>query len=69
MSSGHEESQNSGHRIPRFLRALGHGPGEHAAHDRGGGEQQNEYTAHNVELDVLSEELSASRTPSVRSPN
>src|SRR3979411_558318 len=35
MSSGHEPTQGGGHRMPRFLRALGHGLAEPAEHGPG----------------------------------
>jgi hypothetical protein len=31
MSAAHQPAAHGGHRIPRFLRALGHGPQDHAA--------------------------------------
>ena len=31
-SGEHGPAQHGGHRIPRFLRAIGHGPADHAEH-------------------------------------
>ena len=61
MSGAHEPSQHGGHRIPRFLRAFGHGPSEHAGNGPGPGERQDEYTADNIDLDVLVRQLAATR--------
>jgi hypothetical protein len=56
MSAGH-----GGHRVPRFLRALGHGPRDHAGHVHGATEHGIGYTAESVDLDAVVEQLSASR--------
>jgi hypothetical protein len=68
MSGAHEGAQHGDHRIPRFLRAIGHGPAEHAEHDRGGGqhdmgpgEHGGEYTAETIDLGAVLRQLSASR--------
>jgi hypothetical protein len=59
MSSAHEPSQHSGgHRIPRFLRALGHGPAEHGS---GAGQHDDQYTADTTDPAAVVEQLSASR--------
>lgn len=54
---------HGGHGIPRFLRALGHGRHDHANHDHAAGAEQhdNGYTAENTNLDVVVEQLNASR--------
>jgi hypothetical protein len=60
MSTRHAPSQRNGHRIPRVLRALGHGPaspGEHGPADQHG----TSYTVDSMQLDALVEQLSASR--------
>ena len=49
------------HRVPRFLRALGHGPQDHANHDHAATEHDNGYTAQDVDLDAVVEQLKASR--------
>ena len=52
---------HGGHRFPRFLRALGHGPQDHANHDHDATEHDNGYTAKDVDLDAVVEQLKASR--------
>lgn len=54
----HGPAQLGAHRIPRFLRALGHGAQEH---DLAATQHDNGYTAEDVDLDVVVEQLSASR--------
>jgi len=61
MSGGHEPIKHGGHRIPRFLGALGHRPGDHLEHDRGAGQHDDEYTADNIDLTTVVTQLSASR--------
>ena len=61
MSSAHGPAQPGGHRIPRFLRAMGHGPADHAEYGPGAGEHQDEYTAENIDVDVVAQQLSTSR--------
>ena len=56
MSAGHGR-----HRIPRFLRALGHGPQDHTNPDHGATQHDNGYTAENVDLDAVVAQLNASR--------
>jgi hypothetical protein len=52
---------HSGHRIPRFLRALGHRPQDHANHDHAATEHDDGYTAEKVDVDAMVEQLGASR--------
>ena len=61
MSAAHQPAAHGGHRIPRFLRALGHGPQDHAARDHGAGQPENGYTADDIDLDAVLEQLAASR--------
>jgi hypothetical protein len=61
MSGPHEPTQHGVRGIPRFLRAFGHGPSDHAAKGPGVGERQDEYTADNIDLDRLVEQLAAAR--------
>jgi len=56
-----EPARHGGHRIPRFLRAIGHGPSDHPEHDPGPGRHDAEYTAHTIDLATLVEQLSATR--------
>jgi hypothetical protein len=61
MSGAHAPTPNGGHRIPRFLRALGHGPADHAEHDPGAGQHDGQYTADTIDLTAVVTQLSASR--------
>jgi hypothetical protein len=61
MSGAHAPSQHGGHRIPRFLRALGHGPADHGEHRPGAGQHDNAYTADNIDPGAVIAQLSASR--------
>jgi hypothetical protein len=56
MSGAHQPAAHSGHRIPRSLRAFGHGPQDH-----GDDQHDNGYTANNIDPDALVEQLNASR--------
>jgi hypothetical protein len=49
------------HRIPRFLLARGHKPPSHADGGHGHDAQDDRYTAENIELEHLLEQLAASR--------
>ena len=60
MSDEHGPAQHGGHRIPRFLRGIGHGPADHAEHDRVAGHDGG-YTADTIDVDAVVEQLSASR--------
>ena len=61
MSTAHQPAAHGGHRIPRFLRALGHGPQDHAPRDHGADQHDNGYTADNIDLDAVVAQLGASR--------
>jgi hypothetical protein len=61
MSGAHSPTPNGGHRIPRFLRAIGHRPADHAEHNPGAGQHDNQYTADNIELIAVAQQLSDSR--------
>jgi hypothetical protein len=50
-----------GHRVPRFLRALGDGPAHHSDHAPDGGPHQDRCTASDIDLDRLAEQLSTTR--------
>lgn len=52
---------HGGHRIPRFVRALGHGPQDDANHDHAASQDDNGYTAENIDLDAIVDQLNASR--------
>lgn len=61
MAAG-EPNGPGGHHVPRFLRALGHRPPDHAEHGHDtAGAQGNEHTVENVNLSALREQLSATR--------
>ena len=61
MSRGHEPTRPGVHRMPRFLRARGDGPSDHAEHGPGAGQDEDEYTADNTDPGAVVEQLSASR--------
>jgi hypothetical protein len=61
MSAAHQPSQPGSHRIPRFLRAIGHGPSDHAEHNPGTGQHDGGYTADTIDVGAVLEQLSASR--------
>jgi hypothetical protein len=62
MSATHGAAQQGGHRVPRFARALGHRPPEHTGHDAGtAGGHDEQYTAENVNLADLLQQLTNSR--------
>jgi hypothetical protein len=61
MSAAHQPGAQGGHRIPRFLRAVGHGPQDHALRDHSADQPENGYTADNIDLDAVVEQLGASR--------
>jgi hypothetical protein len=61
MSSTNAASQHGGHRIPRFLRALGHEPQDHSQHGPGAGQHADRHTADNTDPDTVIEQLAASR--------
>jgi len=61
MSGAHGPAQHGGHRMPRFLRAIGHGPSDHAEHDPGAGQHDGGYTADTIDVDAVVAQLSPSR--------
>jgi hypothetical protein len=61
MSGKHEPAQHVGHRIPRFLRAIGHGPPDHAEHEPDAAEHNGGYTADTIDVSAVVQQLSASR--------
>lgn len=62
MTRSGEPDGHSSHRLPRFLNALGHRPPGHAEHGHDtAGTDEHEYTAENVDLRILSEQLRATR--------
>jgi hypothetical protein len=62
MSRAHQPNQHRAHRIPRLLRALGHGPADHARHGPGAGEHDDPYSADNIDPGAVVDQLSSSRT-------
>jgi hypothetical protein len=60
MTTGHEPTQHTGHRIPRLLRALGHGSEDHADHTPGAVQHDVQYTADKMDLGAVTDQLSAS---------
>ena len=61
MSAAHQPSQHGGHRIARFLRAIGHGPADHTEHGPRAGQHDDQYTADTIDLTAVTRHLSASR--------
>jgi hypothetical protein len=55
MSATHAPPQHGGHRIPRLLRALRHGPTGHDAHAPG--QHGNSYSADTLDVDRLIQQL------------
>jgi hypothetical protein len=66
QTSDQMSAAHGGHRIPRFLRALGHEPQDHANHDHGPTQHDHGYTAENIDLDAVLEQLNASRSTLAR---
>ena len=61
MSGAHGPAQHGGHRIPRFLRAIGHGPpSDRAEHSPAAGQHDIKYTADAIDVCAVVEHLSAS---------
>jgi hypothetical protein len=60
-SSVQGPAQHDGHRTPRLPRRIGHGPAGDAAHGPAGGEHRDEYTADNMDVDIVVGQLSVSR--------
>ena len=61
MSGAHAPTPNGAHRVPRFLRAIGHRPADHAEHGPGAGQDDDQYTADTIDLTAVVTQLSASR--------
>ena len=61
MTAAHQPATHGGHRIPRFLRARGHGLQDHAPRDHGADGHDNGYTADDIDLHAVVERLGASR--------
>ncbi len=61
MSGAHERIREGGHRVPLFLRALGHGPSDHAEHRPGADPHHEQYTADTTDPAAVVKRLSASR--------
>jgi hypothetical protein len=61
MSDKHAMAGAGAHRVPRFLRALGHGPPDHSDYAPDGGAHQDQYTTSDIDLNRLAEQLSTTR--------
>jgi hypothetical protein len=59
--AGPAPTERDGHRIPRFVRALGHGPTDRSSHGPGAGQPSDSYSADNVDLNAVVGQLAASR--------
>jgi hypothetical protein len=61
MSSAHKAIQHGTHRTPRILQVLGHGAADHGEHGPGAAPPEHEYTANDVDLGAVVQQLSATR--------
>ncbi len=61
MSGTHAPAQRAGHRIPRFVRALGHGPADHTEHRPRAEQHDEQYTAGDIDRNARVKQLTASR--------
>ncbi len=61
MTSTQGAAPQAEHRMPRFLRDLGHRPRDHANHDHIATQHDDGYTAENVDVDAVVKQLGASR--------
>jgi hypothetical protein len=61
MSGADQPAQHGAHRVPRFLRALGHGPSDHAEHGPSAGQHGDQYTADTTDPRAVVKQLSDSR--------
>jgi hypothetical protein len=59
MSAEHQQAEHGAHRIPGFLRRLGHRPPDHGGH--GAGPHGNQYTADSLDSTELARQLSVTR--------
>jgi hypothetical protein len=62
LSRSRGSTAQAGHRIPRFLRVVGHRPPEHAQHGPG----EDQYTADNVDVGEMLGQITATRTTLAR---
>jgi len=61
VTAAHQPAAHGGHRIPGLLRALGHGPRDHAPQGHDADQHDNGYTADNIDLNAVVAQLGASR--------
>ena len=61
MSGAHQATQEGAHRVPRFLRSLGHGPSDHAEDGPSAGQHGDQYTADTTDPRAVVKQLSDSR--------
>lgn len=61
LSGAHQPSPRSGHQIPRFLRAIGHGSADNAEPGRDAGQHDNGSSSDKVDLGAVLEQLTDSR--------
>jgi hypothetical protein len=61
MSARHEPCQHGGHRRPRFLRSMGHGPASHSENGSDAASHDGPYTADNTDLAFVTAQLSTTR--------
>ena len=61
MSAADEPDQRGAHRIPRFMRGLGHRSPDHVDHPAGDGRHDDRYTAENADRGAVVVQLSVCR--------
>jgi hypothetical protein len=61
MSTAHQPAAHAGHRIPRFLGRLGHGPEAHRPREHGAGQHADGYTADGIDRDAVAKQLGVTR--------
>jgi hypothetical protein len=61
MSAAHQPAAHAGHRIPRFIGMLGHGPEAHRPREHGAGQHDDGYTADNIDRDAVAKQLGVTR--------
>jgi hypothetical protein len=61
MSGAGAATPHSGHRIPRLLRAVGHGPADHSEHRPGAAQHGDTYSEDKIDLNAVITQLTAAR--------
>lgn len=61
VSAAIQPARDGRHRIPKFLRTLGHGREDHAGHAPTAGQHTDAYTANSIDVETLVKQLTACR--------